>query len=263
VRPGDERGFALVAALGALAAFAFIAFTVLAADRGNLAMIGAMKERARLSAAADAGLALGIAGVAGGRWPIDGSRRRIAFDGMTLVIGIEDERGKIRLNDLDEAEARRMFEAAGAQGGDLDMLVDAFLDWRDPDDDARAEGAEAADYPPGSPPPRNGALRSVSELGSIRGMTPALLGRIAPAATVYFGESGGFSPATASPFARAVMGGKAAATDPSRAPDLRARPLTVRVTVDHGREGHLERATVVEFPHGPGRDWKIRFREDG
>lgn len=261
---GGERGFALVAALGALVAFAFIAFAVLAADRGNLAVLGAMQERARLSAAADAGLALAVASVAGGRWPIDGSTRRIAFSGMTLVIGIEDERGKLRLNEMNEDQIRRMFEAAGAQGRALDELVDAFLDWRDPDDHPRAEGAEADDYREGAARPRNGALRAVAELGSIRGMTPDLFAQVAPHATVFFGESGGFSAATASPFARQVMrASMPAGATPARAPDLRARPLTVRVTVDHGAEGQLRRATVIEFPNGPGRDWKIRYREDG
>ncbi len=258
--PARERGFALVAALGALAAFGFIAFAVLAADRGNLATISAMQERARLSAGADAGLAIAVNGLARGGWPIDGTVRRIGFDGMTLAIAVEDERGKLRLNDMDEAEVRRMFEAAGAHSRDLDAVTDAFLDWRDTDDEPRAEGAEAADYPADTPHPRDGNLRSVSELASVRGVTPEVFARIAPYATVFFGDSGGFNPAAASPFARAVMGGEGISGEADM--DLKARPLTVRVSVDHGAEGRLSRATIIEFPKGPGPDWVVRYRED-
>ncbi|HEY9478916.1 MAG TPA: hypothetical protein VIP79_02460 [Gemmatimonadaceae bacterium] len=51
-----------------------------------------------------------------------------------------------------------------------DSLVDALLDWRDPDDLPRPSGAERAWYEKeGQVPPRNGPLQDARELASIRG----------------------------------------------------------------------------------------------
>ncbi|MGZ8370533.1 MAG: hypothetical protein ACXWVH_05710, partial [Caulobacteraceae bacterium] len=204
-----DSGYAMVAAVAAIAAFGYIALEVLSADRTTLVGLQARATQARLTAAADAGVAMAIHGLAiedrVDRWAIDGRPRALTFDGASLVVTVEDERGKIPLNNIDEDQTERMFEAAGASPLQAQTLTDAFLDWRDDDDDPRPHGAEAEAYPAGAAKPRNGAFQTVGELALIRGMTPEIYNRIAPAATVFFGESGGFSAATSRPLALGVM----------------------------------------------------------
>lgn len=282
-KPASEDGFALVAALIALALFAGVAFAMLAAEKGNLAGTVAGAEQARLAAAADAGLVLAAAhlsarGVDESIWRIDGRPYRTTLDGVSLTIRIEDERGKIRLNDLTEAQARLMFEGAGVGGRRLDEVTDAFLDWTDADDDPRPYGAEAADYARLSYQPRNGGLRTLGELALIRGMDRATYDRIAPAATLFFGGAGGFDPANAHPLALAVMletgmgspqvierqralAGQRTALEPDAPPVLGGRPLTVRVLAEDGQAARLERATIIEFPDATLRRWEIRYQE--
>lgn len=282
-KPASEDGFALVAALIALALFAGVAFAMLAAEKGNLAGTVAGAEQARLAAAADAGVVLAAAhlsarGVDESVWRIDGRPYRTTLDGVSLTIRIEDERGKIRLNDLTEAQARLMFEGAGVGGRRLDEVTDAFLDWTDADDDPRPYGAEAADYARLGYQPRNGGLRTLGELALIRGMDRAIYDRIAPAATLFFGGAGGFDPANAHPLALAVMletgmgspqvierqralAGQRTALEPDAPPVLGGRPLTVRVLAEDGQGARLERATIIEFPDATLRHWEIRYQE--
>lgn len=63
-----------------------------------------------------------------------------------------------------------LFRAMGLQDLVVDSLVDALLDWRDPDDTPRLNGAEANWYlSRGRPPPRNAPLANARELLRIRG----------------------------------------------------------------------------------------------
>lgn len=280
MRRRRDAGYALVAAVAALAAFAYIAYAMLAAERGALAGVGADRVQAALSAAADAGLVIAAERLTGDpreRWQIDSRPYRVGLGTVAITVRIEDERGKIRLNQLDDGQIRLLFESAGATGKRGDELADAFMDWLDDDDEARARGAEAPAYAARGIVPRNGALRSVEELALIRGMDARTYGRIAAAATVFFGNSGGFSPDTAQPLAIAVMTGvgmgapqviarerELAGALPALAigdpPNIAARPLTVRVVAEDGQGGRLERATIIEFPAGPSRGWVIRYR---
>jgi len=263
-----ERGFALVAALFATLAFAAIAFQLYARGKGTVEVAQAELDRARMEAAADAGLALTIDHLTrapeAGRWSIDGRPRTEVFDGTQLRITIEDERGKIPLNLITRSEVRRMFEAAGVPQKDVPPLLDAFLDWRDDDDRPRRFGAETEVYAPLGYRPRNGALRTVEELIRIRGVTPEIYARLAPAVTVHFGESGGFSERNAHPIALAVMAatradspaviqrrrelaGQRTAFETAAREDYRARALTVRVEATGARGERVMRATVIEL----------------
>ncbi len=280
-RDRRDAGFALVAAVIGVAVFGYIAYAMLAAERGNLAVASGFQTRARLAAAADAGLAAAVAHVAGWngveRWHIDSRPYAMKFDGTALTIRIEDERGKIRLNQLDEKQATLMFESVGVQGQRLDQLRDAFLDWVDTDDEPRPHGAEVDAYAGRGIIPRNGGLRSVGELARIAGMDRQTYDRIAPAATVFFG-GGAFSISTAQPLAVAVMtgagmgspqvierqrelAGQRTALGPEEDANILARPLTIRIVARDGNGGQLERATIIEFPRGRAGGWVIRYRE--
>ena len=107
---------------------------------------------------------------------------------------IEDERGKLNLNDLAssmEAKIRadtilrfkRLF--ALIQVGP--ELVDAIADWVDADDLPEKNGAERSYYEALNPPyqPANMALQTLDELHLVKGMTREIVQRLARYVTIY------------------------------------------------------------------------------
>lgn len=252
-----ETGYALVTAVVAMALFALFALALQISARGAFAGTDASAVRSRLAAAAEAGTMLAIHGLAETdarqRWPMDGRPRRLQFEQIDLEITVEDESAKIPINAIDERQARAMFAAAGAGSEIRDRLADAFLDWRDGDEDRRPFGAEAADYT--GVQPRNGGLHRVDELLSIQGMTPAVFERLRPAVSVHGGR---FDDRHAGPLALAVMsggrrGGAVVAYDDS----LAGRVLHVRVLARSPR-GRLASDAIVEFTGSESRPWVIR-----
>jgi general secretion pathway protein K len=76
----------------------------------------------------------------------------------------------IDVNAADAEQLRRAVTALGARGGEADSLADALLDWRDRDDEPRANGAESAWYRTRRLVlPRNALIADVAELRRIRG----------------------------------------------------------------------------------------------
>lgn len=85
-----------------------------------------------------------------------------------VAISIRDESGKLPINTLSESLLNRMFE----ESFDLDFstareLSSVLLDWIDPDDNRRLNGAESDDYLRRNPPYR-AANRPLQSLGELR-----------------------------------------------------------------------------------------------
>ncbi|QDS98591.1 type II secretion system protein GspK [Adhaeretor mobilis] len=94
-----------------------------------------------------------------------------------LRYGLVNESSKLHVNGLLAGELNQQRERLMALPGMNVELADAILDWLDADDLPREFGAEADYYAQLDPPyaPRNGPLRSLEELLSIRGMSRDLL----------------------------------------------------------------------------------------
>ncbi len=197
--------------MASILVFALIALMVIEASRGTIVAASAEADRARAQAAAEAGLAIALRDLVnsgpGGAVPIDGRVRHLRFGDATLTVAIQDERGKIPLNALEREQARRMFAELGLSGEQLDIATDSFLDWIDDDEEPRPYGAERAYYAPLRIHPRDGALRSVTEMGLIRGVGKPLADRLEDVASVHYGV-GSFEPAHASLMAIRVIEGE-------------------------------------------------------
>jgi general secretion pathway protein K len=106
-------------------------------------------------------------------------------------------------------------------------------------------------------------------------MQPEIFRKLRPAVTVFFGNSGGFSPETAHPLALAVMlgggedsadvlirerelAGARTALEIARDQDLRGRAMTVEVAASDGRGGQAIRSAIVELTGDPERPYWIR-----
>jgi general secretion pathway protein K len=268
-----------VTAVVAMALLALMALSLLRLSAGHTAGVAAEYARARLRAAADAGFFYAVRQLSlverERRWSIDGRPHPLRFDGIDLAVAVEDERGKVPLNSLDEEQARRLFALLGIDGEALDALTDAFLDWRDPDGDVRPHGAERDYYAASGRVPRNGPLRSLGELLGIRGMTPALVDRLRPVATVFGGEDQGFDERYAQPFALRVMAasdvtvlererelaGERPALPLNDADRLTARALTIRVMARDAVGDRYARATVIQFTGRPDPPFLVRMTD--
>jgi general secretion pathway protein K len=76
----------------------------------------------------------------------------------------------VDVNESTDDALRRLFAWQGLPPAPADSLVEALLDWRDPDDVPRPSGAEREWYErQGRSPPRNGRLASVDELRRVSG----------------------------------------------------------------------------------------------
>jgi general secretion pathway protein K len=265
-----EDGYAILAAVAALMVFATVAYGVLAAERGDVEELRGQLARAHLEAAADAGLAKAVEGLAiddpARRWPIDRRPQTVDFEGARLTITVEDERGKLPLSELTSAQVRALFAAAGASGDRLDILVDSFQDWLEGGGAPRPNGAKDDWYRPQGIAPRGAAPLTIDELARIRGMDPLILARIKPLVTTWFGASGAFDSETATPLAReihaAADGSEAEmSSDAAAVPEDEARPaieisdegslagrsLTVVVRAQDASGETLTRRTVVSL----------------
>lgn len=279
-----EEGYALIAAILSIVIFALMALTIINVTRSSTLMASAEIDRAKLSAAADAGIAIAVHGLMLNdpvrRWAIDGKARREVFERTTLDIIVEDERGKIALNLINKSEVEAMFAEFGLQGLELEAAVDSFLDWRDEDDDPRPRGAEFEVYAPKQIKPRNGELRTLGELALISGIGPELAQRMIPFTTVNFG-TGEFDPRYASDLAKRVssineisnglfdsadseaakLGRSIEALRTRRTDSLVGRPLTIRVTAKQPPDKSAQRTAIIELTGSEVRPFVIRARE--
>jgi general secretion pathway protein K len=279
VRRAGEAGYALVAAVASIGVFAAMALTVLAATRMPLADVTAEQSALQAAGAADAGIALALQGLLardiGERWSIDGREHDLGFGDARLRIRVEDDRGKVPINMLNEAELTRLLEAVGLSGERLEIARDSLLDWRDEDDLTRPHGAERTAYAQRGIRPANGFLSTIDELGAVRGFDAATVARIKAIATTNSGVRTFFDPRYADPRALAVMdrggvGGPAAiARNRERAGQqtalgfsdtvrLTGRPLSIRVEARLPDGGRAERTALVELTGVADSPYRIR-----
>jgi general secretion pathway protein K len=170
---GDTRsGIALLAVLWALTAVTVLTAAALAAAR-----IGSATTRNRLLLARTAGAREACAEILQARYAQDPSVRDL--DSVDLGRGtwcsatLEDPSVKLNINLADRPALVTVLQAAMHRSAAVDSLVDALLDWRDPDAVPRPLGDESSAN-------RNGPFADVWELRDVRGFTDSLVAQIAP-----------------------------------------------------------------------------------
>ncbi len=276
-----EAGYALVAAVAAIVVFAMLALGQVTGMRAAVISGEAEIEQARAAAAVDAGVALAIYRLLDSddrtRWTMDGRVREARFDAARLLVRIDDERGKIPLNLIDEGQVRAMLESVGVVGEANEVARDSFLDWLDDDDEPRLNGAESAWYARQGQTIRNGPLSSVGEMARIRGFTPRLVAQLAPFVTVHF-AGGVFEIRYSQPKALAVMygeggggpqaiararelAGQTTALDFVDAKQVVGRPLGVHVVALLPGGGRAERTVIIELTGTELRPYVVRAYE--
>ncbi len=99
-----------------------------------------------------------------------------------VIIEISDENGKINVNLADKETLYNLMLALGTTEERADVISDSILDWRDPDDNYRPNGAESDYYLTLDPPymAKNGRFNAIEELLLVKGIDRDLFyGRVA------------------------------------------------------------------------------------
>jgi len=145
--------------------------------------------------AAEAGLNLAVYELRKGdpaqRWVADGRPYRFGYGTAELEVSITDDSGKIDINTADVDLLTGLFMSRGVAQDQAQALAAAIMDWRDPDDLAQPNGAEAPEYKAAglSYTPKNAPFDTVSELQQVLGMNYDLFAKIEPGLTIYSGRS--------------------------------------------------------------------------
>jgi general secretion pathway protein K len=211
-RGGRERGFALLAVLLVLAFIAVIGAEFAYSMRLEATAARVYKETLIATHLAEAGLEQAIRELVGdfahvglgkekgstdgkdddatnadcplafytsARLPI----KRLPHHNVPLGPGhfsycISDEAARLNLNTSPPERVSRLLEALGIERQERDALVDSIQDWRDANEDHRANGAESEDTYLKRPIPyrsKNANFDSIAELQQVKGVTRKLL----------------------------------------------------------------------------------------
>ena len=175
--PRNERGIALVIVLWVGLLVAAIAGAFILDTRNSTRLTRNFLDNAEARALADGGIHLAIYELvrsdAETQWRRDGRRYRRTVPGGTLEIAIEDEAGKIDLNNASDELLEGLFRSAGVDSGRAGAIVQAIDDLRN-GSDRRSRGRAAAR-----------AFHTVDSLAQVPGITAALHALLRPALTVF------------------------------------------------------------------------------
>jgi type II secretory pathway component PulK len=160
-----------------LSAFAFSMRTEVEGARN-------FKEEAEMAALAEAGVARAMAEVvnADRKGPEAAaavarySSGEVALGRGSFEVTIQDEERKVHLNRAGPDVLVRLIRQTGVDQRAAEAIADGILDWRDPDNLHRLQGAEA-DYYRGLPTPyraRNADFETLEELLLVKGVTPEI-----------------------------------------------------------------------------------------
>lgn len=109
-------------------------------------------------------------------WVTDGRDYLLAFEGGECVVRVMGEAGKVNINLVSDRTLRKIITNLGWEGEARDIVVDSILDWRDPGDFHRLNGAKNDYYQSLQEryDCKNGNFDSVEELLLVRGVTREL-----------------------------------------------------------------------------------------
>jgi general secretion pathway protein K len=195
VVPGRQQGVALLIVLWVLVLLSIVSGTLALLARAENLEARTLFDGTRARMGAIAGIQRAVFEMRNpdqeSKWIADGRGYQFQLDDMLVTVEVTDESGKL---DLNAASPELLFNLLFNHSDNAEMaeaLVDAILDWRDPDDATRPLGAEADAYDAAglSWIPPNQPFVTVEELQQVLGMSYALYEQIEPALTVFSGRA--------------------------------------------------------------------------
>jgi general secretion pathway protein K len=156
--------------------------------RGHIHRISDLGDSAKIEAALDGALAVGVYGLVQASTHPDAIRSRYIRVGSYIVtFTVRPEGSKLDLNAAPESSLAALFHAAGASDAQATALAAETADWRDEDDLVRPNGAEFRDYAQhgSSSRPSNTRFQTVAELANLLSMNQTIFDCVRPYVTVY------------------------------------------------------------------------------
>jgi general secretion pathway protein K len=223
-RRGGQDGFALLIVLWTMVLLALLGTELLSSSRSETQLAGNLRSAAVLQAATDGAVQQAIFHLlqpSPQRWIADDRAYVIRLGRATVTVRLQDENGKIDLNTAPEPLLAALLRQVGVDPATAASLAAAIADWRSGGFAPRQLGAKAPAYAAAGRPygPPGADFRTVGELGSVLGMTPALMARLRPHVTVYSDD--GPNGASYDPVVTAALGNPPrTVVDPNAAPDV-------------------------------------------
>ena len=268
-----DGGFILVAVLWLLALLTLVALALTTSVRLDVRARGQLHRHAEAEALADGLTRLvalrlgdrdrrppGEAGIA-----TDGTPLRCLHEQTSVEIAVNDVGGLVDINGASHSLIEWLLLRIGVAPDRAHVLAAAIVDFRDADDVASgADGAETAAYQAAglAHGPKNAPFETIGELDQVLGMTPALLNRLRPFATVH-GRQAGIDPwrAPRELLVASSEGDGAGTPAPANIPSefrMSSKGLAYRVVVriSTANGGRFARETVIE----PLRTAPLGFR---
>lgn len=194
----DPKGMALIIVLWVLTLLSVLALEFCFTMRTELNITRNYKEKGQLYYYAQGGINRGIAeliyrsdpvlhqkrtapkiedtGDFEKEWKCDGTPYAVSFQYGDAEVKLKSETGRINLNRAPDQLLKKVAKYFVEVGEQRDTIVDSILDWRDPDDFHRVNGAENDYYRSLSEPYdcKNADFDSVEELLLVKGISPEL-----------------------------------------------------------------------------------------
>lgn len=186
-----EHGFALLLVIWVLAILAVLAAGFAASTRSQTRLARNLLGAARARALAEAGISRATASLLQAdpraRWRGDGTVYPLSLDGGTLRIRIEDEDGKIDLNEGSPELLGVLCAELAIEDATCSALVEGVLDRRRAAAPAEPPGVTGLRFgaPAPTPTQQDAAFTSVDELRQVPGLDAESFARLSPFLTVY------------------------------------------------------------------------------
>ncbi len=188
-RSRKDRGFALLIVLWTMVLLALLSAQITGAGRSEVQLAAALRNAAQLEAAADGAIDETIWHMlegSGASWEPGAGAYDLHEPGGLVHVSIEDDRGKMDINQVPPQLMAGLFSVLGADNTTATAISTAIGDWRSQSSPGDADNSVPAEYrmdgrawgPPGQ------EFERLDELLLVRGMTPLLYQKALPYLTL-------------------------------------------------------------------------------
>jgi len=251
-----ESGFALLIVLWTLVPIALLFVMLAAAARSDAQLTANLRSAAELEATANGAIYSALfdllqRGVASRNSPPVTMR----LTGADVLVDVRSESGLVNPNTASPGLFGALLVRVGADPAQALNVASAVADWRTPGRRSMQRGFKASRYqaagfdygPPGAP------FETLSELGNVLGMTPALLQALTPHLTLY--ADGDPDPALADPVVRDALHdlGAIAATS-----EAGSHIVRITATAERSNAARVTRRAIIQIGPSPNRrGWRV------